>query len=286
MKKIITTPAGRKNNLEILYLLLKKRKNEFDTWNIWVNTKNNDDLVYMQSLAEKEDWIFLEYSDEPFIDGPESWLITHRIYNFMNKKCKDKESMYLRLDDDICFIEKGAITKVFDAREKNKTSILVYGTVINNAVIQYHHQKNGILSDLEKVEVKDYFCPPEKDNAFSSDGVEMWQAGQFTLDLHRRFIEKFYKKELEYFYIENFFNKENYKISVNVVAIRGDLNYLLDENPGHEEYYFAVTKPKELGISNEVVGNALFCHYSFNIQKDFMDKTEILDEYRKIALEG
>lgn len=274
MNKIVVTPAGRKNNLEILYFNLKKRKSEFDEWHIWLNTQNAEDIEYMKQLEKTESWIQVEEIPHEY-----PHIVALRIYHFMLKNTSDKESVYLRLDDDICFIEKGAISKVFNARINSKDSLLVYGNIVNNSVMQYEYQKNGkildfpLLSDYNNIQ-----------KSFGQDPL-IWENGEFAYNLHKLFIEKYKNNDIKYFYIPSFLNSEWQRISINVVALRGDLNYILSDIDPDEEEYFAKQKPIRMGIPSEIVGNAIFCHYSYFPQKDYLDKTEILEEYKKIIME-
>lgn len=274
MNKIIVTPAGRKANLEILYLNLKKRKSEFDRWHIWLNTQNVEDIEYMKKIAKLEDWIEIEELPYEF---PQHIIL--RIYKFMLEKTSDTNSLYLRLDDDICFIEKGAITKVFNARINNKDSLLVYGNIVNNSVMQYEYQKNGKILDFPLLSNYN-----NVNKSYGQDPI-LWESGEFAYKLHRLFIEKYKNKDIEYFYIPNFLNYEWQRISINAVALRGDLNYIIDKADQEEEEYFAKQKPLEIGVPSEIVGDAIFCHYSYFSQKDYLDKTEILEEYKKIIME-
>jgi hypothetical protein len=57
MKRIIVTPAGRKRYLKILLQNLIKCKNEFDHWDIWINTKNQEDIDFILEIEKNYDFI-------------------------------------------------------------------------------------------------------------------------------------------------------------------------------------------------------------------------------------
>ena len=59
MKIILVTPAGRERYLKILYKYLNLQKSDFDEWHLWLNTKNIDDLKYMEKLSNENNFIKL-----------------------------------------------------------------------------------------------------------------------------------------------------------------------------------------------------------------------------------
>ena len=57
MRKVVVTPAGRKKYLEILSKYLSAYKNEFDRWDIWLNTTDYDDIQYIMNLSSQYDFV-------------------------------------------------------------------------------------------------------------------------------------------------------------------------------------------------------------------------------------
>lgn len=272
--RIIVTPAGRRKTLELLYLHLKKNKDEFDKWILWLNTENRDDIKFIYKLSTEENWIDIQSCQHPF----KPVHIGYRIYKFI-LTLNNVNDLYIRIDDDVCYMEKNAIDKLFIAREKNKDSLLVYPTILNNYNIQYQQQQFGILNVLPKF--KDYSMNGDFHKT-SSEELNLWQSGQLAEKIHRLFFDKFYKNELNYFYIPDYMDHKYKRISVNVIAMRGDLNHLIIDDDMEEEEYLSSVKPKEIKIPNEIIGNSLFCHYSYYPQFEYLSNTNVLEEYRKI----
>jgi hypothetical protein len=65
-------------------------------------------------------------------------------YNF--KFANDINSIYIRLDDDIVYLEPTFLHKMFNFRLANEEPFIIYGNIINNAVISHFHQKNELLN--------------------------------------------------------------------------------------------------------------------------------------------
>ena len=98
MKLIVVTPAGREKYLRLLshYVL---RSPEVAEWHLWDNCRNAVDRVYLHSLAASDARCKLKQL--PGADG--NFGIIGSFFQF----CDDADALYLRLDDDIVFIEEG-----------------------------------------------------------------------------------------------------------------------------------------------------------------------------------
>ena len=49
-----------------------------------------------------------------------------------------------------------------------------------------------------------------------------------------------------------------------------------------EEEWLSRTAPKEFNKNNAICGNSVVAHYGFRTQKKFLDKTNVLNEYKKL----
>jgi hypothetical protein len=263
MKKIITTPSGRKRYLEILLEYLIKYKNEFDRWDLWLNTENQSDIEYIKSISEKYDFIKLIYPKVP-VNGNMS------IGSFFSDYINPDE-VYIRLDDDIVYIEKGSLTELFNERIRDTESFLLYGNIINNSILTYIHQKEGNLSsNYGKCEYK----------CMCDIG---WKDPYFAENVHLDFLSK-YKNQT--FYIPNCYINNDERVSINVISWRGDeFSKFGGIVHGDEEHWLSVIKPQSINKFNKIIGNTLFVHYAFFTQRDYLDTTNILNEYKTILNE-
>jgi len=262
MKKIIVTPAGRKRYLELLYANLMYCRSEFDCWDIWLNTDNKNDIRFIENLASANDFINIKYLDTPFNSNKS-------IGSFF-KKYINPEEVYIRLDDDIVYIKKGSLAKLFDERIKDVTSFLLYGNIINNCIMTHIHQRVGNFGlNYGKAE---YLCM----------GNVGWRDSKFAEIIHREFLEK---------YIDGFdFSIPNWalynceRVSINVISWRGDefakFCGIVDVD---EEQFLSVNKPKSCGLINKIIGDTLFVHFAFNTQRKHLDSTDLLERYKKLV---
>jgi len=266
MKRIVVTPAGRKKYLEILKNNLDKCREEFDQWIIWVNTDNADDIKYMEEISETNDYIKLHFLDSR-VDPNGSHTST--ICKFF-KDYTDTESAYLRLDDDIVYIEKGSIKDLFDFRISNEEYFLVFGNILNNSIVTSLYQKKGILQNFPKVS---YDC-------LDKNG---WESGEFAKNLHNFFIEKKIKNELSDFFIDNWVLSNFERCSINSISWLGKtfngFKGIVDEA---EETWLSSEKPMLLNMPNIIFGKSIFVHYAFSPQRRFLENTDILEKYKSI----
>lgn len=145
-KRIVAvTPAGRKRYLEILkkYVL----NCEFiDEWQIWQNTNNLEDIAYFKELAKEDKRVVIETRDFNYHSQCSQAHVINadNIYRFFDK-CILNDHVYVRFDDDIVWMNYNSIKNLIDFRIDNPEYFIVYGSIVNNAICDYIHQKLGAL---------------------------------------------------------------------------------------------------------------------------------------------
>ena len=266
-KRIITTPAGRQRYMEILFKHLKREyeNNGFHEWNLWVNTNNTNDIYYMKYLADNHKWIKL-------IEIPDiKDTSISNIHKFFKLAC-NPDCVYLRLDDDIVFLENGFCDKMFKYRIENPEPFLVYGNIINNAVISHIHQKYGCFNYHK---LGGYKC---------MDDVG-WNDAEYAEAIHRQFIKDVKENNIDKW--KRTFTLwvcDKYeRVSINAICWLGSTFKEFDGEVGNdEEDWLSVVKPKMLGRPNVIINDAICCHFAFHTQRNHLDNTDILHQYRDL----
>ncbi len=270
MKRIITTPAGRKRYMEILLTYLKKQKNSFDEYHIWLNTLNTEDISYLKGLSEEYEWIKLI---EPSVE----YSGNLSIYTFFKSYAKENE-VYLRLDDDIVFMEDGAMDRIFKFRIDNPQYFLVYGNIFNNSVITHIHQRIGAIS-LERG-FNPYKCFTEGDGTAAMG----WEDGVFAAFIHENFIEDVKQNTLNKYKFPKWILAEYQRVSINCISWLGsEFAKFSGEVGKDEEQWLSVDKPKSIKKPNVIYGDAIFSHYAFHTQRPFMDESNFVKKYRELC---
>lgn len=277
LKKTVLISAGRKENLEILFLFLEKMKDEFDDCILLSNTTNNSDLEYVRLLADKFSWVSVLSLQEAMPKNFEDMRINLTL--FYELLPRNNDTVYLRIDDDICFIEKNAIKKMFLYKELNKNIQIVYGNIVNNAIISKIYLDDGIVNWPTQIF---YNCVDS----------ESWGNPKFAEMLHYKLIKKIRDKRVSDLYIQSQPVHNFSRFSMNAICFDSNILNEIDQQikeiidymgiPDEEEFLTSVL-PKRKGVENHIVGDAIFSHYAFFVQKNYLDKTNILDMYLKIA---
>jgi hypothetical protein len=266
MKRVIVTPGGRKSYLDILlrYLVRAKSAGEFDRWILWVNTQNIADMQYMQSLADFYDFIEIRKLTVPY-EG------SYSIHSFF-AECVDEDTVYVRLDDDIIFIEPGAIDQLIQFRLANPQYFLVVGNIVNNAILSYIHQHLGAIG-------RDF-----GNTAYSCLADLGWKRPAFAHYVHMEFLKQLKAGNVDAFRFPRWILQDFERVSINVISWLGSefrkFGGKVDRN---EEPWLTVDKPKSIGKRICIYGEGLFSHYAFYSQRPELDWTDILQRYAAIA---
>jgi hypothetical protein len=267
-KIVVVTPAGRKKYMELLIKYILKEKKIIDEYRIWVNTKNPKDIAYFKELADKyKGFITL---DERFLDTPECGT-NGNIHKFFDE-CIDPETVYIRLDDDVVWLQPNFIENIAKYRIINPEPFLVYGTIINNGTIDsllqnlgfYLNQNSFVYDCIETIAYRDPVVCEFKH--------------KYILDT---FLKKF--KNIPQLF-ETWVLKDYERVSINCISWLGSTFNEFEGKVGHdEEHWLSCQAPKEREQYNVVYGNAYCSHFAFHPQREHMDKTSILDDYKQLS---
>lgn len=271
-KMVTVTPAGRKRYIKILARHLLKNKHIIDEHQFWINTTNKDDIEYISGLCAKHPEFFKMVVQE--LDPKDPMEVG--IWKFMSK-CIDQNTVYLRLDDDIVWIDKNAIKNIYEYRLSNIRPFLILGNIVNNAVCSHFYQKSGIVpTDWGKVQ----------NRCMDNYG---WASGEFAVNLHELFLKMHKENRIDKFKNVNFYHhKSKERFSINAICWFGkDMAKISEINSlVGEEHFLTEIAPKKYNLYHEICSSALFVHYAYHTQRDYIDKhaPHILEKYSKISL--
>jgi hypothetical protein len=270
-KVVAVTPAGRQKHLEILkkYVYREIDKGLVDAWQLWANTKVQEDLVYMDSMVtERPEKVRKCVLDSLPYEGQYSGFNIHLFWKFS----QDPDTIYVRFDDDIVFIEEGAVEKLVKARLDNPNPFMVYANIVNNTVLCKTHQDIGVLGKEGGV------CIGERLDAFAHQdkGLVERHHQTFRQNFEAGTLSKYYFPDITYTNFDPF--------SITCLAYFG--RDFIDKIPDpDEELWASSVEPAKLNRPNMVCGNALVVHFAHYTQRPHLEsKPEYLEFYKQLSL--
>jgi hypothetical protein len=262
-KVCLVIPAGRERYLRVLIPQLLKQEG-WDSLKLWVNTKDSNDLQYIQTLPSLDSRICLESAPKFEPDGFKT------IGQFF-ANCVSPDTVYIRFDDDICFVEKDLVQNLARFRWENKEPFLISPIIINNALCAC------ILQVLGKIRYPYVIYA----NCWDRIG---WRDPVFAERFHQYFLQKSREGKIDHFKFQNRPIAIS-RYSINCISWLGEEFAKFDGAVpfGDEEQFLSVTKPTQLGKINMFWGEKIAAHFSFYSQREHLDSTTILEEYRKFS---
>jgi hypothetical protein len=265
-RRVVTTPAGRRRYLKLLASHLRAQKADFDEWRLWCNTGDAEDVRFMDELAACHDWI--KVVRVPGLDPARGNLNICRFF----PACTDPGTAYLRLDDDIVWLEPGFVGKMFEFRERERGYFLVYANIINNAVIAHLHDRAGRVSSAAGRASYSCMCPVG------------WKSPEYAKDLHTAFLRSVESGDVDAWHFDRWELYAHERVSINAIAwLGGEFEAFGGEVGDDEEQWLASDKPRELGKASCVYGGALCAHFAFCTQRDLLDTSGLLQRYAAAA---
>lgn len=250
MKVCIVIPAGRRKFLRLLVPQILAQGG-WDELHVWVNTGDLDDYNWISCLPEIDSRIILK----PL---PAGHAPTARALPYFWRYCQDADSIYVRFDDDIVFIEKGAIEKLVRARIENPDPYLVFPVIVNNGVIAHYLEKNNKLTHPNG--------PGSQFTPYVFDPL-VWD-GAIPRGVHEQFLEKVSTdNSADFFHIDSM-ELSPMHISINSMAYFGKdiAKWAGDFEQAGEEAFITTTIPFRETRPLLVVGDTVVTHYSFHTQ--------------------
>lgn len=276
-KIIVCIPAGRRKYLEISkkFLYRKMAEGILDEIHLWQNTTNSEDIAYIESMAAENPKVKIYKLDEPIeLQNQPSWnsLQTHKFMQF----AQDDDAIYIRLDDDIVWMEDCFIERVAQARIDHPNAFIIYPNIINSTICTSWHQEIGALSEEAGIVRRER--PDDLDWAYLD---EFNYSDSNLIDhIHKTFKKRYEDKSLSAYYLPSRSFDDYKHFSICAICWWGkdkiDCGYI-------EEPQMAYELPMKYGRPVWFVGNALCFHFAYHTQKAFIETTNHLDFFKEIT---
>lgn len=277
-KIIAFTPSGRKRTQSILIDNLRRFTDIVDQYQIWLNTDDEqvEDLAWLKQQPDNYPWVKV-------IERPKNVEQLHPKqlntgYFYVNTT--DEDTIYIRFDDDIVYIDDNFFPNLLDFRIDNPKYFLVMANIWNNAVISYIHQHLGSIPG-----------EPEIEEPWCMNPVA-WENPKFAETIHTILQQHIASDSVDEFFFDYADLTDAVRFSISCFCFFGKdfakFNGVVGQRePGvirfDEEIWLTEVYPTQEDRLNTICGSALVAHYSFMRQRPHLDTTDILETYRAIA---
>jgi len=282
---VIVTPAGRRSTMQILekYIVALYTADLIDGWLIWENTKDIYDRKYISDLFNNYEWVDIDRGDESL---PE-YGTADNLKNYWDGVC-DENTVYVRFDDDIVFIELEKFAEFIKFRIDNPEYLVVYPTIINNTGIAYKMQQEGLISPTQPMIgeiVADNGAPEWNRGGFHPCDAKAWADTDFCRKEHLRFILNAQEKWFNVYRLNEPWELTHHEtVSINSCSWIGSNDpKQFEMGTRAEEGEIVYFLPKKYHTINCVYNNFIVSHYAFYTQKATLDSVGIDKLYKDFA---
>jgi hypothetical protein len=253
-KVVLIVIAGRRRNLEILIPHLLEAREHFDYCELWMNACwDKEDEKYIRSLPKLHPGTFLLKDDG-------GWSVLGHFSHYVRyyRTLAKDDTIYIKLDDDILWMSTNAIKNLIEARRGAVWPMIIVGNIVNNTFCNVQHQKLGIYRP-EVTLTTDYHDP-----IGHYDKV-------FVEEMHRILIKKLRVclSTSDYNFKDCVAPLGN-RVPNHVYAFYG--KDVLWKDDDEEEISIVGRRETRPTL---ITGDALFSHYAYSGQIDFLDRTDI-----------
>jgi hypothetical protein len=301
MKTIVVTFAGRKKFMEILFPYIKKYEHKIDEYHIYAATNNQEDLDYIEKFSSENEFVKV-FRAEPGRDPIYLW-------NECYKNSQDENSVYLKLDDDIVFIDDSLFTDFLEFRKDNPQYPIIYPMIVNNLYTSWILQEKMALQFSQKTNfnerwnsVNDRIINYLKDNPIPDRLIHVipedfalcpigWGNTEFAKSVHNKFLECLESNRMDIFKNTIDGTKgmilDNYPpVSINCCSWLGSSMKEYTAKYGdvwQDEIWLSVYLPILSGKPNYIYFDSVVSHFSYYKQMEGgILESNILSRYNKI----
>lgn len=263
-KVCVVTPAGRAKHLDVLkrYIYREMDKGLVDEWQLWKNTGVLQDIGYMDLMVEENPKVTIK---DLCLDRYSPFNI-YKFYQFTT----DPDTVYLRFDDDIVFLDELACEQLVRERLNKPKPFVISANIVNNTLISWVHQATGVLDTEHGIANYTRFDDIAHKN------------NEFVENVHRTFMVNQLHGQLSKYYFPDWKLNQFNDFSISCFAYFGpDLAPINNED---EELWISQMRPQELARPCLIKGDALVVHYGYFSQRPYLETIpEIYNFYLELC---
>lgn len=228
-----------------------------DRFDIWFNPYYEEDVGFLEELSET--------FPEKIKLIKKGKIHKGNFSKFYIENATDEDTIYVKIDDDIVWMDRGTIGNIAQFQADNPNYFLTSPAVINNAGLVLELIKQGkVHLSLEKIT----HC--------ISDESRLAEV------FHRKFIDKIEKTGLEDMYFEPISFRHYF--SIHMIAFLGKTMKSVTDKYGSfidDEQWLSYSLPKKIDKDSCLYGKNYIAHLMYGYQTD-LDIKNILENYVRL----
>jgi len=262
---VAAVPAGRRRYLSMLLPYLRRQKGLLDRCDLWCNTTDQADIDFIRHTADADPFFRAVAPGIP-VQGVAS------VHHFF-RACVEPDTVYVRFDDDVCWVAPDAIEALVRFRLAHPQYALVVANTINNGICSHLHQRLGCLS------LEEGFC------TYDANGDVGWRSGAFAQFVHETFLSKITAGQAGDYLFPKWIAWQYERISINCISWLGNaFAEFGGEVDVEDEAWLTQIYPARLQRPVAICGSALVAHFAFWTQRDWLEEnTGLLERYTALA---
>ncbi|KAL1616260.1 hypothetical protein SLS54_008553 [Diplodia seriata] len=273
--QVAATPT--KSSANIRQRNLARKGGFLDEVVFLARTDNEEDLAWLDGLVAREPAYTRKNLQFDGIDYTTAYDIC------------ENGTMYIKMDDDLVFIEDHAIATIAKKKLEHPEYFAVAANVVNQPSLSWIHYRLGV--------VKPYFpeltraSPGQKETPIATTSFDAFSQGlwhwQVAAQQHYSFLGHLEENDLWKYKFDTL-DYHFMRMGIQMMAIWGEdvIASEIHNGNGDDEYHFTEVMTKRTGRHAVVDGRALVSHYTFLPQRSGLAATDILQRYRAFADEN
>ena len=203
--------------------------------------------------------------------------------------------MVFKIDDDIVFIHDGTFERMLE-EYFNDNLLFLSANVVNHPLLSHVHARMMANMPFDQISEFQWTKSVNKSNLDSTECQngeynsfsKWWKNPKCTVLVHESFLYHALKNELDVYDFKKWdFHHMGYeRWSINFVLMRGIYaNKMKKMFPNMDDDEVAISRemPKVFGKHCFSLGSAIVVHFSFNPQREFLEKTNLLQRYNNFS---
>jgi hypothetical protein len=219
----------------VWHLVAQKRRNDFDEWIIFKTRNDANDDRYLDIVRGIHHWITVEDRN---VQADRSLDIA--------RSTTRADTIYVKLDQNVVWLEDGFVRKLVEARIGNPEPFLVMPNIVNHGYVAFIYKRNGVFD-----------APLGYDDLEPETAKRMHET--FLADLEKNSISKWKRA------FDQYVKEDTGAVSLPAVAYFGAdfADFVIDDGVDVDEYLTSVV-PQRKERRVLFVGSPLCVNYSAN----------------------